>query len=148
MRCPFCSFHDTKVIDSRTRDGARTIRRRRECQKCRRRFTTRETVDDIPLYVIKQDGAREEFDRQKIVKSMQMACTKRPVSVSTIEDIATRLEFEFRDQGLEEIESSNIGERIMDELKKLDDIAYVRFASVYRNFQVKEEFLSELKQLK
>ena len=147
MRCPFCSYPDTKVIDSRTRDGARTIRRRRECIKCRRRFTTRETVDNIPLYVIKQNGAREEFNREKLIHSMQMACAKRPISVSAIEEFATKLEFDIRDHGYEEINSRYIGERIMEKLKELDEVAYVRFASVYRNFQAKEEFMKEIKQL-
>ena len=148
MRCPFCNYHDTKVIDSRTRDGGRSIRRRRECLKCRRRFTTRETVDDIPLWVVKQDGGRQEFQRKKMIQAMQVACAKRPISMTTIEQFATKMEFEFRDQGVEEVDSNLIGEKIMEFLKELDDIAYVRFASVYRNFQVKEEFLSELKQLK
>jgi transcriptional repressor NrdR len=148
MRCPFCSYHDSKVIDSRTRDGGRTIRRRRECLKCRRRFTTREQVDDIPLWVIKQDNRREEFDRQKLVRSIQIACIKRPISMGAIEQMAAKIENELRDEGIDEIESKNIGEAVLVELKVLDDVAYVRFASVYRNFQAKAEFLSELKHLK
>ncbi|MBN2001610.1 transcriptional repressor NrdR [candidate division KSB1 bacterium] len=148
MRCPFCNYHDTKVVDSRTRDSGRIIRRRRECLKCRRRFTTREQIDEIPIWVIKSDGRREEFDRQKIYKSISIACIKRPVPVSAIEDIVSQIENYIRDQNIEEIETKKIGEIVMDALLKLDDIAYVRFASVYRNFQAKEEFLSELKQLK
>jgi transcriptional repressor NrdR len=148
MRCPFCTYHDTKVIDSRTRDGGRSIRRRRECAKCRRRFTTREIVDEIPLWIIKQDGRREEFDRNKIFKALEIACKKRPVALARIEEIVSKLEFEFRDTGKEEIASFEIGESVMRELKELDEIAYVRFASVYRNFQAKEEFLNELEQLK
>ncbi len=148
MRCPFCNYHDTKVIDSRTRDGGRSIRRRRECLKCRRRFTTREQVDEIPLWIIKQDGRREEFDRVKILHGLQVACAKRPVSISTIEQLVNKIEYDFRDQGVEEVDSSVIGQLIMDALKELDEVAYVRFASVYRNFQAKEEFLDELKQLK
>jgi transcriptional repressor NrdR len=148
MRCPFCSYHDSKVIDSRTRDGGRSIRRRRECLKCQRRFTTREEVDEIPLWVIKQDGRREEFDRQKLIKGMQFACIKRPISMADIETIASKVEFDLRDQAIEEIESNKIGETVMKELKELDEVAYVRFASVYRNFKDKEEFLSEVKQLK
>jgi transcriptional repressor NrdR len=147
MRCPFCNYHDTKVIDSRTRDSGRSIRRRRECLKCRRRFTTREQIEEIPIWVIKQDGRREEFDRQKITRSLQLACKKRPVSFAAIEEIASRIENDLRDQAIEEIGSFKIGEIVMAELKELDEIAYVRFASVYRNFQAKEEFLSELKQL-
>jgi transcriptional repressor NrdR len=147
MRCPFCTYHDTKVIDSRTRDGGRSIRRRRECLKCQRRFTTRETVDEIPLWIIKQDGRREEFDRNKILKAIELACKKRPVSTSQKDGIVNKLESEFRDSGKEEIASFEIGEALMRELKQVDEIAYVRFASVYRNFQVKEEFLSEVKTL-
>jgi transcriptional repressor NrdR len=147
MRCPFCNYHDTKVIDSRMRDAGRCIRRRRECLKCRRRFTTREQIEEIPIWVIKRDGRREEFDRQKISGSIQIACKKRPVSFSSIETIASKIENDLRDQNVEEIESFKIGEVVMASLKELDEIAYVRFASVYRNFQAKEEFLSELKQL-
>ncbi|HNW61318.1 MAG TPA: transcriptional regulator NrdR [bacterium] len=148
MRCPFCSYHDSKVIDSRTRDGGRTIRRRRECLKCQRRFTTREQLDEIPLWVIKQDNRREEFDRQKLVRSLQVACIKRPVSMAAIEQITSRIEYDLRDRGVEEVESTEIGEAVMIALKDLDEIAYVRFASVYRNFQVKEEFIQQLDQLK
>jgi transcriptional repressor NrdR len=147
MRCPFCSYHDTKVIDSRTRDGGRSIRRRRECIKCSRRFTTRETVDEIPLWIIKQNGAREEFDRSKLIRGMQFACTKRPVSAAAIEQLASKIEYNIRDRGAEEVPSVDIGEMVMAELKELDEIAYVRFASVYRNFQAKEEFLTQVKQL-
>ena len=147
MRCPFCSYHDTKVIDSRTRDGGRSIRRRRECLKCQRRFTSREMIDEIPLWIIKQDGRREEFDRNKVLKAIELACKKRPVSATQKEEIVDKLEGELRDSGREEIASFEIGEYLMGELKKVDEIAYVRFASVYRNFQVKEEFLNELKQL-
>ena len=147
MRCPFCNFHDTKVIDSRTRDGGRSIRRRRECIKCKRRYTTREQIDEIPLLIIKQDNRREEFDRNKLFKSVQVACIKRPISVTTIEQIVTKIEYDLRDQGLEEVESSKVGEMVMDALKELDEVAYVRFASVYRNFQAKQEFIDELKQL-
>jgi len=148
MRCPFCNFHDTKVIDSRSRDGGRSIRRRRECIKCKRRFTTREQIDEIPLLIIKQDNRREEFDRNKLFKSVQVACIKRPISVTTIEQIVTKIEYDLRDQGLEEVESSIIGKMVMDALKELDEVAYVRFASVYRNFQAKQEFIDELNQLK
>ncbi|MBN2355777.1 transcriptional repressor NrdR [candidate division KSB1 bacterium] len=148
MKCPFCNYHDSKVIDSRTRDGGRTIRRRRECLKCKRRFTTREQLDEIPLWVIKQDKRREEFDPRKLIHSIQIACIKRPVSMAIIEQIASKIEFDLRDRGIEEIESKAIGEAVMTALRDLDDVAYVRFASVYRNFQAKEEFISELDQLK
>lgn len=148
MRCPFCSYHDSKVIDSRTRDGGRTIRRRRECLKCQRRFTTREQLDEIPLWVIKQDNRREEFDRQKLVRSLQLACIKRPISMATIEQITSKIEYDLRDRGVEEVESAEIGEAVMTALRDLDEIAFLRFASVYRNFQAKEEFLQQLNQLK
>lgn len=147
MRCPFCSYHDSKVIDSRTRDDGRSVRRRRECLKCRRRFTTRETVDEIPLWIIKQDSTREEFDRRKLIRGIQFACIKRPVSAAAIEQLASKIEYAIRDKGADEIPSEEIGEMVMTELRELDEIAYVRFASVYRNFQAKEEFLTELKQL-
>ena len=148
MRCPFCSYHDTKVIDSRTRDGGRSIRRRRECLKCRRRFTTREQLDHIPLWLVKRDGRREEFDRKKLVKGIQLASIKRPISIAKIEEIVSKIEFDLRDKGIEEVETLEIGEQVMKLLKELDEVAYVRFASVYRNFQVKEEFLKEVKHLK
>jgi len=148
MKCPFCNYHDSKVIDSRTRDGGRTIRRRRECLKCHRRFTTREQLDDIPLWVIKQDKRREEFDPQKLMRSIQIACIKRPIAMATIEQIASKIEYDLRDRGIEEVESSAIGEAVMLALRELDEVAYVRFASVYRNFQAKEEFIDTLHQLK
>lgn len=147
MRCPFCNYHDTKVIDSRTRDEGRSIRRRRICLRCDRRFTTRETVDEIPLRIVKQDGTREEFNRDKLLRGIQNACTKRPISSSDIEEMVSAIEYKVRDQGVEEVTSRVIGELVMKKLKKIDDVAYVRFASVYRNFQAKEEFLSELDQL-
>ncbi|HPG39486.1 MAG TPA: transcriptional regulator NrdR [bacterium] len=147
MKCPFCSYHDTRVIDSRTRDGGQMIRRRRECIKCKRRFTTSEQIDEFPLMIIKQDSRREEFDRKKLFKSIQVACIKRPVSVTSIEQIITKIEYDLRDQGLEEVKSQKVGEMVMDALKELDEVAYVRFASVYKNFQAKEEFIKELKKL-
>ncbi len=148
MRCPFCTYHDTKVIDSRTRDAGRTIRRRRECLKCRRRFTTREQVDHIPLWVVKADGRREEFSRQKLMKGIKYACIKRPISAGDFEEIVSKIEYALRDRTVDEIESQEIGKIVMRELKELDEVAYVRFASVYRNFQAKEEFLNEVKHLK
>ncbi len=147
MRCPFCSFEETKVIDSRTRDDGRSIRRRRECLRCSRRFTTRETVDEIPLWIIKRNGTREEFDRGKLIRGIKFACTKRPVSAEAIEQLASKIEYAVRDRGKDEVPSSEIGEMVMAELKELDEVAYVRFASVYRKFQAKEEFLAELSQL-
>ena len=147
MRCPFCSYHDTKVIDSRTRDGGRSIRRRRECLKCRRRFTTREQLDHIPLWIVKRDGRREEFDRQKLIKAIQYACIKRPISIAKIEEMVSQIEYDLRDRPVEEIDAAEIGKEVMHNLKDLDAVAYVRFASVYRNFKVKEEFLDEVKHL-
>jgi len=147
MKCPFCSYYDTRVIDSRTRNGGQMIRRRRECIKCKRRFTTSEQIDESPLMIIKQDNRREEFDRKKLFKSIQVACIKRPVSVASIEQIITKIEYDLRDQGLEEVKSQKVGEMVMDALKELDEVAYVRFASVYKNFQAKEEFIKELKKL-
>lgn len=147
MKCPFCNYHATKVIDSRTRDEGRSIRRRRRCLKCNRRFTTREMVDEIPLKIIKQDGTREEFKREKLLHGIQNACTKRPISTMDIEELVSKIEYTIRDKAEQEVSSRVIGELVMKELKKLDDVAYVRFASVYRNFQAKEEFISELDQL-
>lgn len=147
MRCPFCQYFDSKVIDSRIREDGRSIRRRRECLKCKRRFTTREQVEETPLYVIKQDTRREPFDRNKLLRGIQLSCSKRPISLATIEQIVAKIESKLRDYGKNEIESSVIGNLVMNHLRDLDDIAYVRFASVYRKFDHKEEFINELKDL-
>jgi len=147
MRCPFCNYEDSKVIDSRSSNEGRVVRRRRECLECRRRFTTKEYVEESPLIVIKDDGRREPFDREKILRGIQLACIKRPVPVQAVQEMVDRVETSLRDGGREEVHSRQIGELVMTYLREMDEVAYVRFASVYRNFQAKEEFLNELKGL-
>ena len=144
MRCPFCGHPDSKVLDSRANPNARSIRRRRECLSCSKRFTTREYIEETPLYVIKSDGRREQFDRAKIRRGIELACNKRPISADAIESIVDRVECLFRDQNQTEIEAFRVGQEVMNRLRDLDEIAYVRFASVYRKFQDKEEFIREL----
>jgi len=147
MKCPFCSHEETRVIDSRLgKDGA-IVRRRRECEDCGRRFTTYERVEEILPWVIKKDGRREPYDRLKIVAGMQRACEKRPVSVATIERLVDELERMLQERGEKEISSSQIGEAVMEALHRTDEVAYVRFASVYRQFKDINEFMSELKDL-
>ena len=147
MKCPFCHDVEDRVIDSRlTKDGD-VIRRRRECFACKRRFTTYERVEEMLPMVVKKDGRREMFDRQKIVSGLKKACEKRPVSVTTIEQTADRIEQSLQERGEKEVPSSVIGEGIMRELHKLDKVAYVRFASVYRSFKDVSEFMSELQDL-
>ena len=148
MRCPYCKYEDSKVIDSRASNEGRVVRRRRECLECARRFTTKEHVEESPIMVVKSDGRREVYDQEKLKRSLQIACTKRPISTSTLDEIVTKIENELRDQSHDEIQSREIGELIINFLRDLDEVAYVRFASVYRNFQAKEEFLSELEELK
>ena len=147
MKCPFCGFADTKVIDSRLGKEGNNIRRRRECFDCERRFTTYERIEETLPLVIKKDGRREPFDRQKIIAGMQRACEKRPVSIATIEKMVDRLELSLQESGEKEIESSRIGDAVMEALHGLDEVAYVRFASVYRQFKDINEFMSELKDL-
>ncbi|MDP3937820.1 MAG: transcriptional regulator NrdR [Deltaproteobacteria bacterium] len=147
MRCPFCSNTDSKVIDSRLSRDDNVIRRRRECESCERRFTTYERIEEILPLVVKKDGRREPFDRMKILAGMQTACEKRPVSVETIEGLVGRIEKGIQESGDKEIPSSRIGEAIMSELHDLDQVAYVRFASVYRSFKDLNEFMTELKEL-
>jgi transcriptional repressor NrdR len=147
VKCPFCGFADTKVIDSRLGKEGNNIRRRRECFDCERRFTTYERIEETLPLVIKKDGRREPFDRQKIIAGMQRACEKRPVSIATIEKMVDRLELSLQESGEKEIESSRIGESVMEALHELDEVAYVRFASVYRQFKDINEFMSELKDL-
>jgi len=147
MKCPFCSFEDTKVIDSRLGKEGNNIRRRRECIDCGRRFTTYERVEEILPLVIKKDGRREPFDRLKIISGMQRACEKRPVSIATIEKLVDRLEVSFQESGEKEIEASRIGEAVMEALRDVDEVAYVRFASVYRQFKDINEFMAELKEI-
>lgn len=147
MKCPFCGYLEDKVIDSRlSQDGAAT-RRRRECLQCSRRFTTYERVEETLPLVVKKDGAREPFDRSKILSGLMKACEKRPVSIEAIEKAVERLEMKFLETGEREIPSSVIGEAVMEEIKSLDEVAYVRFASVYREFRDINEFMKELKDL-
>ena len=147
MKCPFCGFADTKVIDSRLGKEGNNIRRRRECAECERRFTTYERVEDTLPLVIKKDGRRESFDRLKIISGMQRACEKRPVSISTIEKSVDRIELSLQESGEKEIEASRIGSSVMEVLHDIDEVAYVRFASVYRQFKDINEFMAELKDL-
>lgn len=147
MKCPFCGFQEDKVIDSRTSQEGDVTRRRRECLKCEKRFTTYERVEEVMPLVVKKDGRREPFDRTKILAGIQKACEKRAVSVEQIETVLERVEQRFQDLGEKEITSSQVGEAVMDELKKLDEVAYVRFASVYREFRDINEFMKELKEL-
>lgn len=144
MKCPFCTFEDTRVVDSRLGKEGNNIRRRRECIECEKRFTTYERVEETLPLVIKKDGRRETFDRQKIISGIQRACEKRPVSIATIEKVVDQMEVKLQESGEKEIDASRIGEEIMHALQSLDEVAYVRFASVYRQFRDINEFMSEL----
>jgi transcriptional repressor NrdR len=148
MRCPSCGHPDSRVLDSRPVQEQRTIRRRRECEVCGGRFTTYERVENPPLVVIKKDQLREVFDAQKIVRGLVRACERRPVTVGQIQDLASEVEREIRRRGHDEIPSRTIGELVMDKLKALDEVAYVRFASVYRQFTDLEEFGREVERLR
>ncbi len=144
VRCPFCSRLDSKVIDSRTSIAGDVIRRRRECEGCGRRFTSRERVEDVLPVVVKKDGAREPFDREKVLRSVRLACNKRPVAIDRIERFVDELERQLIDGEAKEVASQELGERVMKLLRDLDEVAYVRFASVYRSFRDIDEFRSEL----
>lgn len=144
MRCPYCTKVDNKVIDSRLSKDGRTIRRRRECLACSRRFTTYEKLEEALPMVIKKDGRRESFNREKIVSGIRKACQKRPVSMTKIEEFVDQLELYFQELGKKEIDSKDIGERVISNLKEWDEVAYVRFASVYRQFRDINEFMNEL----
>jgi transcriptional repressor NrdR len=147
MRCPFCRHRGNRVIDSRLSADGATIRRRRACSSCKRRFTTYERVEETTPMVVKKDGRREPFDRAKIIAGLKRACEKRPVSMETIEDIANRVESQAVESGGKEIQSSFIGSAVMNELHRIDQVAYVRFASVYRSFKDIDEFMHELEDL-
>ena len=147
MKCPYCGDDNTRVIDSRPADDNEAIRRRRQCDECGKRFTTYEKVETIPLIVIKKDKNRESYDRAKIVSGVVKSCHKRPVSVTQIENCVDEIENRVFNLELKEIESSKIGEIVMDEIVKLDQVAYVRFASVYREFKDVNTFMEELKKL-
>ena len=147
MKCPYCAHLGDKVVDSRGSKEGEVIRRRRECLDCGKRFTSYERIDEIPYMVVKKDGTRERFERQKLVAGLLKACEKRPVSVASLEAVADRVETTLHERQEKEIATANIGTFVMDELKKLDKVAYVRFASVYRHFRDINEFADELKQL-
>lgn len=147
VKCPYCDYSGTKVLDSRPANDNKSIRRRRECEKCQRRFTTFEMVEETPLIVIKKDGSREEFSRDKMLRGLIRACEKRPVSVEQLEAIVSEVEKEMRSQAYAEIASRDIGESVMEQLYPVDEVAYVRFASVYRQFKDINMFMKELNQL-
>ena len=147
MKCPFCGHAENKVIDSRISKDGKAVRRRRECLGCGKRFTTYEYVEDILPMVVKKDGRREQFDRQKILGGIKKACEKRPISMEAIDKLVENVEQACQEVQAEEISSTLIGEKIMNELKMFDGVAYVRFASVYRQFRDVGEFMSELKDL-
>ena len=147
MRCPYCSYSESKVIDSRPAEEGTTIRRRRECLSCGKRFTTYEIIERLPLLVVKRDGSRQSFDRMKLIGGMVKACEKRPVGVDEIERIADEIEQELQSSLEREVASDQIGEMVMERLKMLDQVAYVRFASVYRQFKDINTFLDELNKL-
>jgi transcriptional repressor NrdR len=148
MLCPYCQEAESKVIDSRSSEDGTVIRRRRECAVCKRRFTTYERLEERPLLVIKKGGDREQFDRNKILNGITRACEKRPVSSETIEKIVNSIEAELRDYNDREVSSRVIGEMVMDRLRNLDEVAYVRFASVYRQFADLNSFINTIDQLK
>jgi len=147
VKCPFCNHIEDKVVDSRETKEGDTIRRRRECLGCERRFTTYERIDEVPYMVIKKDGRREKFDRQKVLGGLLKACEKRPVSMTKLSEMVNRVESKVSDSPDREISTTDIGEYLMEGLRDLDKIAYVRFASVYRDFQDEQAFFNELKSL-
>jgi transcriptional repressor NrdR len=147
MKCPFCDNAGTKVLDSRPANENKSIRRRRECEKCARRFTTFEMVEETPLIVIKKDGSREEFSRDKVLRGLIRACEKRPVSVERLEMIVSEVEMQLRNTAHAEVDSRDIGEIVMEQLYPVDEVAYIRFASVYRQFKDINMFLKELTQI-
>ena len=147
MKCPFCDDVEDKVVDSRMAKEGEVIRRRRECLSCKRRYTTYERVEETMPVVVKKDGRREPFDRGKIVSGLKKACEKRPISTTTIEAVTDRIEKRIQDMGETEIESTAVGEEVMKELSQLDQVAYVRFASVYREFKDIDQFMDEIKSL-
>ncbi|WP_096153030.1 MULTISPECIES: transcriptional regulator NrdR [Bacillus] len=147
MKCPSCQHNGTRVLDSRPVEEGRSIRRRRECEECLYRFTTFEKVEEMPLIVVKKEGIREEFSREKVLRGLIRACEKRPVALKQLEDIVMNVEKDLRNIGVSEVNSNTIGEMVMDRLATIDEIAYVRFASVYRQFKDINVFLDELKEL-
>lgn len=147
MRCPFCQHPDSRVTDSRTSDDNSVVRRRRECPECRRRFTTYERPGEVRVFVIKKDGRREPFDRQKVIAGVTKACEKRPIGREVIEELADEVERRIRDELAEEVPTSEIGAMVMERLRETDDVAYVRFASVYKEFHDADSFLREVQGL-
>ena len=147
MKCPYCSFEESKVIDSRSADDGERIRRRRECLKCGKRFTTHEVIETVPIIVVKRDKSREVFDRNKLTAGILRACEKRPVSLTQIEKMVDRIEAKIQSMLDREITTRQIGELAMEELKSVDEVSYVRFASVYRQFKDINTFMAELNKL-
>ena len=147
MKCPYCAHLESRVVDSRPSDEGSSIRRRRECLECRKRFTTYETMESLPLMVIKKDGSRQSFERGKVMAGLIRACEKRPISYQTLEGLVAEIEQALQNQIDREVSSSQIGELVLERLKKLDEVAYVRFASVYREFKDIHSFMAELDQL-
>ena len=147
MRCPYCGFRESKVVDSRPADEGSSIRRRRECLSCEKRFTTYETVERMPLMLIKRDGTRQAYDRQKLLNGLVKACEKRPVSLMQLEQIVDHVEQKLFSSLESEVSSKVIGELVMEQLRKVDEVAYVRFASVYRQFKDLDTFMAELNKL-
>jgi len=147
MKCPFCNHLEDKVVDSRETKEGDTIRRRRECLGCERRFTTYERIDEVPYMVVKKDGRREKFDRQKVLGGLLRACEKRPISMPKLAELVNKVESKVSDSPDREISTTEIGEYLMESLREMDKIAYVRFASVYRDFQDEQAFFNELKNL-
>jgi len=147
MRCPYCNHNGTRVLDSRPINESKSIRRRRECESCTRRFNTYEEVEETPILVVKKDGSREEFSREKILRGLIRACEKRPVSLETLENMVAEVERELRNELKSEVDSREIGEKVMEKLYHVDEISYVRFASVYRQFKDINVFINELSEL-
>lgn len=147
MKCPYCGYNESKVIDSRPADEGASIRRRRECLSCGKRFTTYETVESLPMVVVKKDGSRQSFDRSKVLGGMIRACEKRPVPLAELEKITEEIEQDLQNSMEREISTEAIGEKVMDRLRAVDQVAYVRFASVYRQFKDIDTFMAELNKL-
>ncbi|MCU6794615.1 MULTISPECIES: transcriptional regulator NrdR [Paenibacillus] len=147
MKCPYCDYHGTKVLDSRAANENKSIRRRRECEKCTKRFTTFEMIEETPLIVIKKDGSREEFSREKLLRGLIRACEKRPVSIEQLDMIVSEVEKQIRNTAHAEVNSRDIGEIMMEQLYPVDEVAYIRFASVYRQFKDINMFMRELTEI-
>ena len=147
MKCPYCGYKESKVVDSRPAEEGSSIRRRRECLSCEKRFTTYETVESLPMVVIKKDGSRQSFDRRKVLGGMIRACEKRPVPLAELEKIAEEIEQDLQNSMEREISTEAIGEKVMERLRNVDQVAYVRFASVYRQFKDIDTFMTELNKL-